>query len=56
MGQRNEVLQKILPTFNRMVIFSTTDFSYHGNPEKLIVLKIIVENLLQCIIIQMADL
>ena len=28
-------IQKILPEFNRMVIFSTTDFSYHGNPEKV---------------------
>jgi len=27
--------QKILPEFNRMVIFSTTDFSYHGNPDKV---------------------
>ena len=27
--------KKILPIFNRMVIFSTTDFSYHGNPEKV---------------------
>ena len=27
--------KKIIPTFNRMVIFSTTDFSYHGNPEKI---------------------
>jgi Rps23 Pro-64 3,4-dihydroxylase Tpa1-like proline 4-hydroxylase len=27
--------QKILPTFNRCVIFSTTDFSYHGHPEPL---------------------
>jgi Rps23 Pro-64 3,4-dihydroxylase Tpa1-like proline 4-hydroxylase len=26
---------KILPEFNRMVIFSTTDFSYHGNPDKV---------------------
>ena len=25
--------KKILPTFNRMVIFSTNDFSYHGHPE-----------------------
>lgn len=24
--------KKIIPIFNRMVIFSTTDFSYHGNP------------------------
>ena len=28
-------IQKILPEFNRMVIFSTTDFSYHGNPDKV---------------------
>ena len=28
-------VQKILPVFNRMVIFSTTDFSYHGNPDKV---------------------
>jgi Rps23 Pro-64 3,4-dihydroxylase Tpa1-like proline 4-hydroxylase len=27
--------QKILPVFNRCVIFSTTDFSYHGHPEPL---------------------
>ena len=27
--------QKILPIFNRCVIFSTTDFSYHGHPEPL---------------------
>ena len=27
--------KKILPVFNRMVVFSTTDFSYHGNPEKV---------------------
>ncbi|HEY9716847.1 MAG TPA: 2OG-Fe(II) oxygenase [Trichormus sp.] len=26
---------KVLPLFNRMAIFSTTDFSYHGHPEKL---------------------
>jgi hypothetical protein len=26
-------VKKILPTFNTMAIFSTTDFSYHGNPE-----------------------
>ena len=29
-------VQKILPEFNRMVIFSTTDFSYHGNPDKVL--------------------
>ena len=27
--------QRILPLFNRMVIFSTTDFTYHGHPEPL---------------------
>lgn len=27
--------QKILPVFNRCVIFSTTDFSYHGHPQPL---------------------
>lgn len=28
-------VQKILPKFNRMALFSTTDFSYHGHPEPL---------------------
>ena len=27
--------KKINPIFNRMVIFSTTDFSYHGNPDRI---------------------
>lgn len=27
--------KKILPIFNRVVIFSTTDFTYHGHPEPL---------------------
>lgn len=27
--------KKVLPVFNRCVIFSTTDFSYHGHPEPL---------------------
>ncbi len=27
--------QKIFPVFNRMVIFSTTDFSFHGHPQPL---------------------
>lgn len=27
--------KKILPIFNRCVIFSTTDYSYHGHPEPL---------------------
>ena len=26
---------KVLPVFNRMVVFATTDFSYHGHPEPL---------------------
>jgi hypothetical protein len=26
---------KILPAFNRTVVFSTTDFSYHGHPQPL---------------------
>ena len=29
-------IKKILPVFNRMVIFSTTEKSYHGHPEPLI--------------------
>jgi Rps23 Pro-64 3,4-dihydroxylase Tpa1-like proline 4-hydroxylase len=28
-------VKKILPVFNRTVVFSTTDFSYHGHPEPL---------------------
>jgi len=28
-------VKKILPVFNRCVVFSTTDWSYHGHPEKL---------------------
>ena len=27
--------QSIIPKYNRMVIFSTTTFSYHGNPNKV---------------------
>ena len=27
--------KKIIPTFNKTVIFSTTDNSYHGNPQKI---------------------
>lgn len=27
--------QKIAPLFNRMVVFSTTDYSFHGHPEPL---------------------
>jgi Rps23 Pro-64 3,4-dihydroxylase Tpa1-like proline 4-hydroxylase len=28
-------IKKILPVFNRMAIFTTTDFSYHGHPDAL---------------------
>jgi hypothetical protein len=28
-------VQKILPIYSRCVVFSTTDWSYHGHPEKL---------------------
>lgn len=31
----NECRKKILPIFNTMVIFSTTDYSYHGHPDPL---------------------
>ncbi len=31
----DKCVKKIIPIFNRMVIFSTTDFSYHGNPDKV---------------------
>jgi hypothetical protein len=27
--------KRIMPVFNRMVIFDTTDFSYHGHPDRL---------------------
>ncbi|WP_202803353.1 2OG-Fe(II) oxygenase [Pedobacter arcticus] len=30
-----QCVKKILPVFNRMAIFSTTDFSYHGHPDAL---------------------
>jgi hypothetical protein len=28
-------IKKVLPLFNRMAMFSTTDFSYHGHPDPL---------------------
>ena len=31
----NHCVKKITPIFNRVVIFNTNDFSYHGNPEKI---------------------
>ena len=34
-NKMNHCVKNILPVFNRMVIFSTTDFSYHGNPKKV---------------------
>mgnify|MGYP001303622024 CR=1 FL=1 len=33
--EMKECKKRILPIFNRMVVFSTTDFSYHGNPNKI---------------------
>lgn len=30
-----ECQKKVLPIFNRCVVFSTTDFSYHGHPDPL---------------------
>ena len=33
--EMTKCVKNILPIFNRMVIFSTTDFSYHGNPNKV---------------------
>ena len=30
-----ECKQKILPSFNKLVIFSTTDFSNHGHPDPI---------------------
>ncbi len=32
----NRCCQSIIPKFNRLVIFSTTSFSYHGNPNKVV--------------------
>lgn len=31
-----QCVQRILPTMGRVVIFSTTDFSYHGHPQPLV--------------------
>lgn len=33
--EMSECRQRILPTFNRMVIFNTNDFTYHGHPDPL---------------------
>lgn len=30
-----QCVKKVLPVFNRFVVFSTNDFSYHGHPEPL---------------------
>src|SRR5262249_27326510 len=34
-GDMTECVRKVLPVFNRCVVFSTTDFSYHGHPNPL---------------------
>jgi Rps23 Pro-64 3,4-dihydroxylase Tpa1-like proline 4-hydroxylase len=33
--QMQHCIKKVLPLYNRMVVFSTTDFSYHGHPNPL---------------------
>lgn len=33
--QSGSPVQRVLPLFNRTVVFSTTDFSYHGHPQPL---------------------
>lgn len=33
--ETTECVQRILPVFNRTVVFATTDFSFHGHPEPL---------------------
>lgn len=33
--EKKNCVSKILPVFNRVAIFSTTDFSYHGHPNPL---------------------
>ena len=33
--EMQKCVKNIIPIFNRMVVFSTTDFSYHGNPNKV---------------------
>jgi hypothetical protein len=33
--EMTKCVKKVLPVFNRCVVFSTTDFAYHGHPEPL---------------------
>ena len=33
--EMSECVERILPVFNRCVIFNTSDFSYHGHPDPL---------------------
>lgn len=35
-NQDRKVVKKVAPVFNRCVIFTTTDTSYHGHPEPLV--------------------
>ena len=34
-SEMSECHKRVLPVINRMVVFSTTDFSYHGHPDPL---------------------
>lgn len=34
-GEMKHCVKKVLPLFNRMAMFSTTDYSYHGHPDPL---------------------
>lgn len=34
-GDVTQCVKRVLPTFNRMVVFGTTDYTFHGHPEPL---------------------
>ena len=39
----NNCEKKVLPIFNRMVIFSTTSHSYHGHPSHLLIAQMMYQ-------------
>ena len=39
-----KLIKSIEPKFNRLIIFNTNDYSYHGIQTKLIIQKLIPEN------------